>query len=336
MRPDIADTKHTLEYGHTHDIARQFLPWSLGAIALGLFLMVPLDGAATDGKGTLLGGMAIAIGVAFLGGIVYRRAQPSVPNLVLSEQGILFRTVSEKVIPWNEIRDVRRDTVRASRDFFSTKAVRIALSPAFYERYTEGRWHDSVTGESGERESAIFLAYYLDLPHDELYAAVRKRWRAFSHHAVDAAITDDDLADATAADAEAGRPLAGSAPAVKWRGGGVIQRGESFQSLRAIGGLVRDQSPGQLLGTVVALAAIVALVTNMMGFWSTASQDRGRAEGAKWKAWSDKREAEQREFDAAQKKTREKFDRMFACMDETFKRRDLGIGGDPECAKERD
>ncbi len=334
MRPDIADTKHTLEYGHTHDMARQLLPGVLGAIALGLFLLMSIDGAATDSKGALLGGLAIALGIAFLGGIVYRRSLPSVPNLVVSEQGILFRTVSEKIIPWSEIRDVRRDTVRAVRDFFSTKAVRIALSPAFYERYTEGRWHESVTGESGEKESAIFLAYYLDVPHDELYAAVRKRWREFSHHATGVAISDADVPDAVAVHAEDARPLAGSVTSAAPRRPSVIQRGSSFESLQAIGGLVRESSPGQLLGSVVALAAIVALATNLMGFWSTARQDRGRAEAAKWKAWSDNFERERAATDADQRRIKEMWERQFKCMDEYWALHDMGRRGDPACMKD--
>lgn len=335
MRPEILDPKRTLEYGHSHDMARSALPWTLGAIALGLFMIFSVDGGSSsrDAKNALLGGIVIAGALLFLGVLVYRRAQPSVPSLVISEQGILFRLVSEKVIPWDEVRDVRRDKVRAGRDFLSTKVVRIALSPAFYERYTEGRWHESVTGESGSRDSAIFLAYYLNVPHEELYVAVRKRWLAFSHRAVGAAAEAiDALADS--ARTHHTRPLAGSGAGVTPRRNSVMQRASSFEGLAALGGLVRGASFGQIAGSVTALAIIAALLSNILGLWATEAQVKGRAEAAKWKAWQEQQDREQAAFDAEQKKTREKFDLMFRCMNETFDR-GPGATRSAECEKDR-
>lgn len=334
MRPDIADTRSTLEYGQSHDLARQFLPWSLGAIAVGLFLLMSLDGNDPDTEAKLLGGMAIAIGIAFLGVVIYRRTQPSVPGLVVSEQGILFRPISEKILPWDEIRDVTRDKVSAPRDFFSTKVVRLEVSPSFYERYTSGTWHESVTGESGD-PSAIYLAYYLDVPHEELYLAVRKRWLAFSHHAAGALPELDLIYPAAVLPADDGRPLAGSATVGARRGGGVMQRATSFESLRALVALLHGSSPGQLLGTVAALAAIVAIVSNMMGVWSTPQQDRGRAEAAKWKNWQEKLDADMKKLDAEQKRIKDMWDREFKCMDEYWARHENGQRGDPECMKKK-
>lgn len=333
MRPEILDPKRTLEYGHSHEMARQFLPWSLGVIALGLFLLMSLNGEDLDGKAKLLGGVCIATGIAFLGVIIYRSTQPSVPGLVVSEQGILFRIVSEKVIPWDEMRDVARDHVRASRDFFSTKAVRLDVSPAFYERYTNGRWYESVTGQSGD-PSAIFLAYYLDVPHEELYLAVRKRWLAFSHHAEGAAGEAIDAIEASASSYDS-RPLAGSGAGVTPRRASVMQRASSFEGLAALGGLVRGASFGQIAGSVTALAIIAALLSNILGLWATEAQVKGRAEAARWKAWQEQQDREQAAFDAEQKKTREKFDLMFRCMNETFDR-GPGATRSAECEKEKD
>lgn len=330
------DVKRTLEYGQSHDMARKALPWTLGAVALGLFLMSEPTGE-TDAKGKLLGGIVIALALGFLAVLIYRRAQPSIPSLVLSEQGILFRPISDKLIPWDEIRAVTRDKVSGSKDFFSTKVVRLDVSPAFYERYTQAKWFDSTIGNSGD-PSAIYLAYHLDVPHDELLAAVTKRWHAFSHRAQGAtrAASLIDPPKTRAASAYEDRPLGGSAAGAPSRRSRVMERASSFEGLRAFGGLFGGGGIGQALMNLAALSIILALLTNIFGYWATEAQLKGRAEAAKWKAWHAERDREQREFDAQQQRTREKFDRMFACMDETFRRRDLGISGDPECAKDKD
>lgn len=331
------DVRRTLEYGQSHDMARSALPWTLGAIAFGLFILAMRDGGSSDGKDTLLAGIVIAGALVFLGVLTYRRAQPSVPHLVLSEQGIVFRQVSEKLIPWGEIRAVTRDTVSGSKDFFSTTVVRLEVSERFYDSYVQGNWLESVTGSGGD-PSAIYLAYYLNVPHDELFAAVGRRWHAFSSHAEGARPAEaliDSVAPTTASHGDAS-PLAGSATIATPRRSRVMERASSFEGVQALAGLVHGASWGQLFANAVAVAAIVALATNLLGYWATDAQLKSRAEAAKWKAWHAERDREQREFDEQQERTREKFDRMYKCMDETFKRRDLGISGEPECAKNRD
>jgi hypothetical protein len=324
MNPAAADPKRTLEYGHSHEMATKALPWTLGAIAMGLFLMSEPTGKA-DEKGWMLGALVIAIALAFLAALIYRRTQPSVPDLVVSEQGILFRSLSAKIIPWDEIRAVKRDLVSGTKDFLSTRVVRLEVSPQFYERLVEGRWLENVVGESGD-PSAVYLAYHLDAPHDELYAAVHLRWRAFSRYGEAAAPADTRSAYDNL-------PLAGSTARATPRRGRVIERASSFEGVRALGGLFAGGGIATTLGNVVALGLIIALLSNILGLWATDAQLKGRAEAAKWKAWHEERDREQAQFDAEQKKIREKFDRMFACMNETFERRDHGIPGDPECAK---
>lgn len=331
------DVRRTLEYGQSHDMARSALPWTLGAIAFGLFILAMRDGGSSDGKDTLLAGIVIAGALVFLGVLTYRRAQPSVPQLALSEQGIVFRQVSEKLIPWDEIRAVTRDTVSGSKDFFSTKVVRLEVSPQFYERYVQGHWLESVTGSGGD-PSAIYLAYYLDVPHDELVAAVQRRWLAFSSHAEGTSRAEgmiDCVAPTTASHDDAS-PLSGFSTFAMPRRSRVIERASSFEGVQALAGLVHGASWGQLLANTLAIAAIVTIATNLLGYWATEAQLKGRAEAAKWKAWHAERDREQREFDEQQERNREKFDRMYKCMDETFKRRDLGISGEPECAKNSD
>lgn len=335
MRTHDTDVKSTLEYGQTHDMARKAVPWTLGAIAIGLFILSEPTGSSSQTKDILLGVIVILGALVFLAILIHRRTQPSVPNLVVSEQGIIYRIVSDQVIPWGEIGNVTPAQVSASRDFFSTKVVRLEVSPAFYERYTQGKWLDSTTGEGGN-PSAIYLAYALDVPHEELLAAVSRRWRAFSLRAKDVAPVDAYTRSTAKSDAaDDNRPLAGSRATASSRRS-VMERASSFEGLHALVALFGGGSFGRALINLAALGLILALLTNILGYWATDTQLKRRAESAKWKAWQAERDREQREFDENQKRIKEKFDRMFACMDETFRRHDLGIGGDPKCAKEKD
>ncbi len=336
MNPAVVDPKRTLEYGQSHRLAAKALPWTIGTIALGLFILAEPTGSTIKPKEQMLGSLVIAIALAFVVALIYRRARPSVPDVTLDEQGVTFRTLSEKVIPWDEIRAVKRDRVTGHKALFSTPVVRLEVSPQFYERIVQSRWLDRTVGESGD-PSAIFLAFYSDPPHDELFTATALRWRAFSHHAEGAAAAGEPLPDVAAlarASAYDDRPLAGSTASATPRRGRVMERASSFEGVRALGGLFTGGGIATTIGNVIALALVAALLTNVLGYWATDAQVKGRAEAAKWKAWHDERDREQAAFDAEQKKTREKFDRMFKCMNETFDRRDRGIPGDPPCAKE--
>lgn len=334
MKPEVTDVSKPLAYGYSHDIARKFLPLTLFGIALGLFAMMPIDGVMRRDH-ALLGGLVIAVAIAFLMVLIYRRAQPNVAQLVITSEGITFRLVSEKIIPWDEIWAVGRDKVSGSRDFFSTKVVRLALSEEFYERYTQGNRLASTVGTSGD-PCAIFLAYDLDVPHGELYVATWRRWREFSRHAQGTSLAEpiEGHVGIAAASSSENHPLAGSGNLAATRRSRVIERASSFEGMRGLFGLFRGASIVQLLGSATAIAIIVTLLSNLLGYWSTEAQVKGREEAAKWKAWQAEQDREQREFDAEQKRVREKFDRMFACMDETFRRHDLGLGRGPECEKE--
>lgn len=336
MNPAVLDPRRTLEYGQSHDAAQRALPWTLGAVALGLFILSAPDGTP-EPKDTALGLLIIAGALVFLGVLVWRRAQPSVAGLVVSEQGILFRHASERTIPWSEIRAVAPDKVSGSKDVFATRVVRLDVSPQFYERFAGGRWLERVVAESGD-PSAIYLAYHLDAPHDELYAAVMARWRAFNHHAADAGAADAaHSAAARAASPDRGGydepPLAGSAPTAAPRRSRVIERASGLQGLKALGGLFGGGGIVRAIVNFAALGLIAVLLANVLGYWSTAAQLEGRAEAAKWKTWHEERDREQAAFDEQTKRTREKFDRMFRCMNETF---DRGPGAvrSPECEKE--
>lgn len=330
MKPEVADTRHTLEYAYTHDQARKFLTLALFGIALGLVLAMPMDGVMKDRELFASAGVII-LALGFLAAVVYRRTQPNIANLVISPEGIRFRPVSESIIPWQQILSVTRDKVSSSREIISTKVVRLELSPAYYEAYTRGKWLSSTTGRSGD-PSAIFLAYGLDVPHDELFAAVHRRWLAFSPHAMRATPAEDFIAPVAAIDND--RPLAGSRATPTRRRGSVIERSSSFEGLKAFAALLGGGNFGRGLVNLFALTLIAVLLANLLGYWSTEAQVKGRAEAAKWKAWHEERDREQREFDAEQKRINDRFDRMYKCMDETFRRRDLGISGDPECAQE--
>lgn len=328
--PVISDVRRTLEYAHSHEQVRRFLPFAPAGIALGLFLMTSLDGSPVEPKIIWLGSAVVALSLGLLCVLIYRRVQPSVPGIVLSPQGVLFLDFSDKVIAWNEIREVGFASVSASRDLFATNVMRLVVSQRYYNTLTNGTWHDSVVAREGD-PSEIYLSYYRPLPMGEFAEAVRLRWLAFSQHAKDRPAEVFLSAGEPAAGAMSGP----SATVPARRGAGVVQRAQSFAAARALVALLRCSTRLQLLAIAASLACIVALVTNQMGAWSTPAQDRGRAKAAEWRAWQQKFDASRKATDEEQRRLQDMWDKKFKCMDAYWSLHERGAyKQDPDCMRE--
>ena len=301
MARDIANVQRRLEYAQSHDLARKFLPVALFGILLGLFFLTPLDGRDLEGRIVLLGVLVILGALAFLGVVIHRRMQPSVPAVVVSPQGVLFRDVSETVVSWNDILEVREALISAARDYTSTRVVKLVLTPHAFEAVTGRKTYESVV--ASRADSAIFLAYHHSVPVDELLRALRLRWHAFSHHGKRA------LRDASAVFAPEDAAAHASDGPAQPPAGDLIQRARSFEGLRAFGALVGAASPGQLMANGIAVAGILLLLTNHMGLWSTGAQERQRARAAEWRAIEERWSRERREVDEQLRRTRHNWDR---------------------------
>lgn len=321
MRPEIYDVDRTLEYSQSHDQLARALPIVLIGLLLGLFVLTPLDGSPVRSRDILLATIIVAVTLVCLGAMVYRRAQPSVPSIVLSREGILFRDFSERIIPWGEITNVRIDKVSGSRDFFSTRVTALEIPRSLYVALAEGRWSDSVIAWEDD-PSLVYIGYFHSVPFEELHRAVLLRWYAFSrnarglplplHVAEDAARYRDAPAPATA----------------RGYGRSVVSRVPRHELLSSIVVLFRGGSGMSRLASLVAVAGIAALVANHAGIWTTAGQERARVSAAEAKAWRMQMEAE----DKARAEERRRFDermrRAFQCMEWTAR-------NDPECRSDR-
>lgn len=338
MKPEIANVERTLEYGQSHDLARALLPYTLVGILLGLVLLTPLDAAEVDRKASWLGWTMVLLSLAILATIVYRRTLPSVPSIVLSPQGLLFRDMSETVIPWNEIRDVGIREISAARDLTSTKVTSISVSPQLLSQLTGGKWLDSVVARDGD-PSEIYLSYYRHVPFDEFQAAVRNRWHAFSRRAEGQTPPTPFAKAVTAPSPESvyrntGETLAkqpGRTPSVR-RAQSLA--GQVSASLQAMTGLIRGTSPGQAVVIAAAVAGITALLANQAGLWSTERQDTARARAAEWRKHQEAFDRDRAATDAEQRRSAEQWDKTWACMDEYWDLIDRGVyQQDPECMK---
>ncbi|MFN3868916.1 MAG: hypothetical protein ACK4MF_07625 [Hyphomicrobiaceae bacterium] len=323
MQPRTDDIRRTLEYGYSHDQAQKMMPFALGAVALGLVMLVPLDGAERS-KNVALGLLVVAAALVVVGVVVWRRLQPNEAYIVVSERGVLFKLVSDRIIPWDEIRAVDRDLVSAPRDFLATKVVRLTVSERFFENLKRGKIFYSTTARDGD-PAHIYLAYDLKVPHDELYSAICRRWRAYSRHALGGGASEDE---------PAGWQIGDAAATTHPRRIEASGRVRSFEGTRAFLRLLIGGGAGVVIANLAALAAIVALVTNLLGYWSTNAQIRGRQEAAEWKSWKEKHDERQRALDAEIERSRAKFDLMFKCMNEDFDR-SPGAYRSPECQREK-
>lgn len=307
MKPDAFDVDRTVEYAHSHDLARQALPFALLGVLFGLFVMTPLDAAASRPKDYLLGALVIAISIAFVCAIAYRRSQPNEANIVLSPQGILFRDISDGVIPWNEIQKVGSTRITRSRDVIGVKVTTLIVSERFLDTLAGDKWYDSAMAVRGN-PSEIYVSYFQPPPFAEFQEAVRRRWHAFSVHARELPpLAAPAISAPRSETAAAGRTARGNSA--------TVQRVSSFEGVRALGALLRGSNPLQLIVIVLALAGIGALVTNQMGVWSTGAQERSRAAAAEWRAWRKRLDDEQKERDEERRRFDERMNRAFRCMD---------------------
>lgn len=320
----FSDVKAPLEFGHSHGLARQAIPFTLFGVALGLLMQTSLDGRAIKGQTLLLGAAFVVGALAFLAVAIWRRTLPNVASIVIGPSGVLVRDISEKPIPWRDIKAIGFAKVSGSKDLRSTKVVKLNVSKAFYKRYSGGRWLASVIADDGE-PSAIYLSYYHALPVEKVHDALQRRWQYYAASAGSTAAPEPDRferANDPARDYD--RAPAYAAPQ---RTSAIQSRGSaSSASAGVLSGMLKEQTLGERVGSLVALAAIGALLSNMLGLWSTDTQLRGRATQAEWRARNAIYDAEQKAWDEDRRKSDAKWDAIKKCMN------DMGsIGEDPNC-----
>lgn len=295
MPPARTDPHRTLEYSRSHTLARDVLPFSMVGVVLGLFLLTPLDGATLQPRITFLGGTVILFSLACIVSAIYRRTKKSVPNIVLSPAGILFRDVSERPIAWHDIRDIGTAHVRSTSELFSTKVTKLEVSQGTYRSLTDGAWRMWTVAREGD-PSEIYLSYYHNLPFDEFQHEVRLRWQAFSRRAGDADALSSRSDDRNA------RPVSTATARDHAHVGAEKPTAAASGGVAALAALVRGSSPMQVLVITSALVGMVVLLANHAGLWSTARQDKARLEAAKWDTWQKKYDAERKATDAEQRR----------------------------------
>lgn len=166
-----ANARPTREFGSSHALAWWLLPTALAFLLFGLSVLVVVSG--TDLHGWALAG----IGGGLLAVIAVRMAKPPVSAIVLSPEGLVFRDVSSKLIPWREIRAVEMGDVSIEGGLLSRRVASIAVSRAFFATLTsKGLWPCEVVS-IGE-PTMIHLAYHRrDVPVDELAELIEQRRR---------------------------------------------------------------------------------------------------------------------------------------------------------------
>lgn len=323
MKPEVTDVHRRVEYAQSHDLARKALPITLWGLAVGMLMLASFDGRTIQPKHYWAGMAIIAMAIAFLGVVVYRLKQPSVPRIVLTRDGVLFKEFSEKIIPWNEIIGIGVAKVSMPRDLTSTRVTKLVVSRSFYDRSARSDFLSGVTALEGD-PSEIYLAYFQPPPFDEFQTAVRLRWQAFSRHA-----PQSSRADGSAFDPAPHSPASGVPRPPR----GVVERASALASLSNVAVRLSQASPLQLLGNVTALAMIAALSTNMAGVWATQSQIDGRAEAEKWRKLREQWAAEEKARAAERKRFDDRMERAFRCMDIQREEARRGVTKrDPDCS----
>jgi hypothetical protein len=279
-----SDARQILEYRADQWILN-LLPW---ALVLGLVGLVMLAYADRNVAGDTLAGIILmtagAAGTAF---VLFRRANPGKPLLVLSPAGLTLRIVSVKEvhIPWREVHaaGVIDFTVWAPRFPYRVRfrdCTAVLVSKAFYDAhihvasaFMRGPGWESLFRLRDDGRVHIALHHeQFSVPSRELRAAVETRWQAFR---------DGPAQSSSAVPPDPRVSIPGRAALVT--------------------------SPWSFIKIAVPLAGIVVLGANALGTWETAEQQAARLE-REAQARERKREEEERRRD------KEKWDNIFRDM----------------------
>jgi hypothetical protein len=159
-------------YGSSHALAGRLAWAAAGLVAMGvgvLALTQPTDGTLLTGLG--LAAVGLLLGIV----VVVRLASPPVYAVTVAEDGLVFRDVSPRPIPWREIEAVEIRKVREVSAPTSRPVASIAVARSFFATLsTKTAWPGEVVS-IGE-PTWIHLAYYRhDVPVAELAALIEAR-----------------------------------------------------------------------------------------------------------------------------------------------------------------
>ena len=183
MNAKATDVHRTLEYGSTVITTLIWIP--LVALVLGLLSLV-----YPTPETIIPGWLCLSIGAGWLAYALFRQFKTEKPLLVLSPDGILYRNVSDNLIPWQEILNITTteltDRSGAVKQTFKNITV-IWVSRRFHEtavlpgaplwRRTPG-WEGNFIPK-GPQIGILILHGLLSVPSAPLRAEIEARWRAF-------------------------------------------------------------------------------------------------------------------------------------------------------------
>lgn len=299
MHPDVRNASKTLEYGHSHVRAMRTLPFALGLLLIGLFLVSSIGSTPRD-KHVFAGYVALVIGFGLLARIAYLRLAPSKPSLVLSPKGIQHDLASKTLIPWSEVKDVHSEDikVRMSRgpDITHRGVTVISVPQRFKEALVGpvtwsswGSFGNPQFNDNGRAFEVRIFPKEVYADPQELRAAVETRWREFSR--------------------DAPPPLSSSPTSVPTFS--VKELGRQAQARKPAGGAA-EFTPLTATASLLLLIAIVALGTNVMGLWQTQAQRDARARQAEWTAKFKAMEDDSRRIAEQQRKTEKMWEDLWA------------------------
>lgn len=262
----LKDVNRTLEYSYLHRTAINMLPIGLLVCLFGFFFLAPLDGSEPSDKARPL--LAVVFGLVLAVGALLALRREDKPALSLSVDGIACWPISEQPIPWHEIRGVETERFCARRAIFARTVSVILVSKDFYERINGSYFGFTDYVAKGDPVRIRILHFDYSAPFQELHDAIIARWQAF------------------------GRPqvteLARGATVPRVRA--TTLRDTARKALAAVTPSRPDISPWRFWLSVTPLLAIIVLLANLVGLWSTQAQrDARHARALEAERWAESR-----------------------------------------------
>lgn len=169
MTDDQRANQEVRAYGSSHALARRLLLPAAGFLLLGLATVFSTAGIHLPGLAL------IAIGGVVLTVIAMRLSEPPAAAIEFGTDGIVFRDISTRLIPWREIRSVEISRVRERGAPVTREVATIAVSREFFATLSPKTiWPQEVVSLGDP--TLIHLAYYRrDIAAQELAATIRAK-----------------------------------------------------------------------------------------------------------------------------------------------------------------
>lgn len=193
MAREDRDPTRVLRFGSSHRDGILMLLVGIALSSIGVWMFQ----APTQPMDRLYGVLIVVLGAVIAAVAVLGLRSPSSATLTLSPHGVRFTDLSDRLIPWSEIRDVRTgldprgpayipryvSTITVSKPFYDTLGSfwphSSAVSVKLYDVWNPFNTYGNVVEVDGDSVRIPIARRLRSASASQLHAEIESRWRSF-------------------------------------------------------------------------------------------------------------------------------------------------------------